>query len=108
MKSFRGSGLNVNLNNSSVWKKNVPGGAQEGHRVDNVYSVKGSARTGKSSIARLSAVSGERRANTMMQENEDAPTLPNIGIDDKRKILNKLGLKNINKIKNINHLMRKV
>ena len=35
-------------------------------------------------------------------------SLPQINIDDKRKILNQLGLKNINKMKNVHTLMGKI
>ena len=34
--------------------------------------------------------------------------MPTIAVDDKRKILNELGLKNINKIKNVNALMGQI
>ena len=36
------------------------------------------------------------------------PSLPSIDVENKRKILNELGLKNINKIKNVNALMNKI
>ena len=50
-----------------------------------------------------------KRVNTDLAgslKNDDS--LPAIGVDDKRKILNQLGLKNINKIKNVNALMGKI
>ena len=46
--------------------------------------------------------------NGMRQQQDSHSQLPQIGLDDKRKILNELGLKNINKIKNVNALMKQI
>ena len=48
-----------------------------------------------------------RRANTtLMKESlEEKNKLPGISIDEKRKILNQLGLRGLNKIKNVQAIM---
>ena len=51
-----------------------------------------------------------KRANTtLMKESEEGKAmLPGISIDEKRKILNQLGLRGLNKIKNVQAIMKKM